>query len=279
MPTIKKQVARKKVTRRKKTNGSLLSKVTDIEFDSEGLKVALYGRSGTGKTTFWSTFPKPILAVVCSGGKRSGELRSVQNIKGIKKYNLGDTSEIIPLTKELEDCEYKTIVLDHATYLADLTLKEILGLDDIPTQKTWGIATQQVWGQVGVKMKEFLRSFLDLPQHVVIVAQEREFNTDNESELIAPYVGAALSPSVVGWLNPACDYIFQTFLRRGTEEKKTKIAGKVRTRKVQGGIEYCLRTGPDDVYTTKFRVPKGHQLPEVVVDPSYDKIVDILKGE
>jgi hypothetical protein len=128
-------------------------------------------------------------------------------------------------------------------------------------------------------MKEYLRSFLDLSANVVIVTQEREFNTEQDNELLMPFIGPALTPSVTGWLNPASDYIFQTFIRNETLEKKIKIGGKTKTRQVQGkGVEYCLRTAPGSIYTTKFRVTKGHKLPDVIVDPDYAKVLKVIKG-
>ena len=278
MPTVRKQSA--KPTKKKVEKRSLLSQAKDIEFEDEGLKIALYGRSGTGKTTFWSSFPKPILAIICSGGKRSGELRSVQNIKGIKQIQIEESSQILELAEELEDSPYKTVVLDHGTHLQDLTLKSVLGIDEIPVQKTWGLASQQQYGQVTLMMKEYFRSLFDLQKHVVIVTQEREFNTDNESDLIAPSVGVALSPSLAGWLHSSADYVMETFIRRERVIKKIKIGGKIKEKETVGkGVEYCIRTGPDDVYTTKFRVPKGSLLPDVVSDPSFDKIVSIINGK
>lgn len=276
MPVVKKQSPTKKAV---KKSSSLLSQAKEVEFEDEGLKIALYGRSGSGKTTLWSSFPKPILAIICSGGKRSGELRSVQNVKGIKQFQVSETEQILQLTQELQDSEFKTVVLDHATHLQDLTLKEVLGLEEVPVQKSWGIATQQQYGQVGIMMKEYLRSLLELQTHVVIVTQEREFGTEGDSELIAPTVGAALSPSIAGWLHSSADYILETFIRRQRIVKEVKIGGKIKQKEVAGkGVEYCIRTGPDEVYTTKFRVPKGHHLPDVIVDPSYDKIMNVIQG-
>jgi hypothetical protein len=55
--------------------------------------------------------------------------------------------------------------------------------------------------------------------------------------------------------------------------KTTQI--RVKTREV----EYCLRTGPHPVYCTKFRLPKGNPLPESIVDPDYDKIMTIIRGQ
>lgn len=279
MPVIKKQSMAKSV---KKTD-SVIDRIGPIGFEgNEGIKINLYGRSGTGKTTLWATFPKPILAIICSGGKKSGELRSINTAeyrKTIKQVVIEKTDEIRELC-DYQDREEKfaTVVLDHATGLQDITLKEILGLDELPAQGSWGMAKQQDWGQCALQMKEMLRALLSLSSNVVIVAQEREFNNDTESELLMPFVGSALTPSVTGWLNPACDYICQTFIRQRTTVKSTKIGEKVikTVEAIKGKVDYCLRTAPDSVFTTKFRMPRGTELPECIVDPNFDKIMELI---
>lgn len=287
MPRVKKVVTRKKSPKKKgvmKKKG-VLDRIAPIGFDeSEGLKINLYGASATGKTTLWSTFPKPILAVVCSGGMKPGELKSIntkENRKTIKQVVLEDPEEIYELIEhQKETGEFATIVLDHASGYQDLCLRDILDLPEIPAKMTWGVATQQTWGQVGVKVTTAFRALLGLDCNVVIVAQERAFNTDSEaSELLIPYVASALIPSVTGWLNPACDCICQTFIRGKTETVTTKV-GKKSVKKFRRvpGVDYCLRTAPDPVYTSKFRVPKGTPLPEEIVDPSYDKIIRLING-
>jgi hypothetical protein len=240
---------------------SVLDRIRPIAFDeSDGIRMMVYGRSGTGKTTLWSTFPKPILAIIASGSSQPGELRSV------------DTPELRKVIS--------TVVLDHVTGLQDMVLKEVLGLDEIPIQKSWGLATQQQYGTCILRCKELLSALLSVRANVVLVAQEKDFNTDSESDLIAPAVGAALTPSLCGWVNSVCDYIVNTFLRQHEEVKEKNVNGKttqvrVKTRKV----EYCLRTGPHPVYCTKFRLPKGNPLPESIVDPDYDKIMTIIRGQ
>jgi len=260
----------------------VLGKIKPIGFDNDdGIKMNLYGRSGTGKTTLWATFPKPILAIVCSGGNKPGELRSIDTPeyrKTVEQLQIASSTEISEIVDyQSEEGKYATIVLDHASGLQDLILKEILGIDELPAQLGWGVAKQQDWGQCALKMKENLRALLSLSCNVIVVAQEREFNTDNENELIMPFVASALTPSVVGWLNPACDYLCQTFIQQKTKEVKTKIGKKtVISRKNVKGVDYCLRTAPHDVFTTKFRLPKGLELPEFIVDPSYDKIMALI---
>ena len=280
MPVVNK--VKKSVTKSK--SGSVMDRIQPIGFDAdEGISINLYGRSGTGKTTLWGSFPKPILAIIASGGKNPGELRSLdtpENRKSIFQVVLKNSREIIEITEALaEGSKYKTIVIDHVSGLQDRVLAEILDLDEIPAQKSWGLASQQQYGQCTLQCKELLRKILDLKMHRVLVAQERDFNTEGDSDLLLPYVASALSPSLVGWLNPACDYICNTFIRPKMVEVEAKIGGK--TKKIQkqtDQVEYCLRTGADSVYTTKFRQPKGKQLPKVIVDPTFDKLFKLING-
>lgn len=276
MPKIDRQQAKA----RPKRQGAL-SRISQINFDDEGLKMNFYGRSGTGKTTLWGTWPGKILAMVCSGG---GELRSIntaENRKRIEQLVIESSQDVADVIRhQAETAEYDALVLDHATSLQDMVLAEILGIEELPAQKGWGMASQQQYGQCTLQMKTLLRKLLELKGHVIIVAQEREFNTDDSKDCLVPYVASALSPSLVGWLNPACDYICETFIREQVAESSARVGDKtIKTVKKTGKIEFCLRTAPDPTFTTKFRLPKGAILPEVIVDPSYDKIMAVIRGE
>lgn len=285
MPEIKKQTPRKKKTVKKHSvSGANSTRRTEYASawpdDDDGISINLYGRSKTGKTTLWATFPGPILAIICSGGKRPGEMRSIDTPEYRKKINpvILRRTDQLPEFLEMSN-DYQTVVIDHVSSLQDHTLKEVLGLEELPAQKSWGMATQQQYGTCSLRMKEMLRSVLDLSCYRVIVAQERDFNTDTEGDLLMPFVASALTPSVVGWLNPAVDYICQTFIRGKTEEKKIKIGKRTTLQRNRiPGVEYCLRVGPHDVFTTGFRVTKGTELPEFIVDPTFDKINALIQG-
>lgn len=260
----------------------VLSRIEPIDDGNVGIKLLIYGRSGTGKTTFWASFPGKILVLLCSGAIKSGELRSIntpENRKRVSRVNIESSRDIFEVAEGVSALGVDTVVLDHATGMQDLVLKEILGLDEMPTQKSWGLASQQQYGQCALQCKELFRALLNLPCNVVIVAQEREFNNEAGSELLMPYVGAALTPSLVGWLNPACDFICQTFVRPRKVTTNIKVGKElVPTEQRAEGVDYCLRVGPHDVYTTKFRIPKGCKLPEVVVDPTYQKLIGLFGG-
>ena len=90
----------------------------------DGIKINIYGRSGTGKTTLWATFPKPILCLVCSGGKRPGELKSIDTPENRKLITPKIVTRIDDIREELDGAsEFATVVLDHASWLQDLALK------------------------------------------------------------------------------------------------------------------------------------------------------------
>lgn len=244
------------------------------------IRMLLYGRSGTGKTTLWATFPGPILALICSGGNKPGELRSINTPEYRKKIKPVAVQSTDDFRQRLEESSnFATVVLDHASGYADVVLKEILGLSELPAQKGWGLASQQQYGQQSLQCKESFRALLNLSANVVIVAQERVFGDDNSSDAIKPTVGAALTPSVTGWLNPACDFVVQTYIRPRYTTKTVTIGGQKMTEKVKTEKkEYCLRTEPHETFMTKFRIPRGMELPECIVDPSYDKIMALING-
>lgn len=265
---------------------TLTSKSEESAWDlvSDSVRILVYGTSGSGKTTLASTFPEPILWLICSGGNKPGELKSIDTPENRKRI----TPRIIKSTDQLkgylaDSDRYATKVLDHASGLSDLILKEILKLDELPAQLSWGLASQQQYGQLALQCKEYFRALLNLPGNIVILAQERTFGGKEDgmsSDIIQPTIGASLTPSVTGWLNPACDYVVQTFKRPRMVTKTSKIGGKDVASTVRGkGVDYCLRCEPHDVYMTKFRIPKGLPLPDVIVDPSYQKIQEAIRGE
>lgn len=272
----------------KKIKKSVIDRIKPIEFTDNHISICLYGKSGTGKTTLWSTFPKPILALVCSGSVKTGELKSIseKDAKYIKNVVIEESSEVIEVCDHLRTSkEYKTLVLDHATGLQDLIIKELLGLEDIPTTKTYGLVSQQQYAQCSIQMKELLRSILSSNTNTVVIAQERDFKREEDTNnFVAPTIGVNLLPQLAIWLNSSVDYICNTFIRQKVSIKTVTLGeGKNKTTKTiekeTDEVEFCLRTYPDSIYITKFRVPKEYKKPKYLVDPNFDKIKNIIEGK
>lgn len=279
------KVTRQTATEAPANSVDVLQRIKPIGFGlSEGINIMLYGRSGTGKTTLWSTFPKPILALVCSGGVRPGEVRSIDDAENRKVIDSVPIFHSQEAHKVLENFhllprQYKTIVIDHGTGVQDMILKEVLGLAELPLQKSWGLATQEQYGICVAQSKEVFYRALSINCNTVIVAQQREFKGKGDPEMVIPHVGAGLMPTLADWLNQSVDYIGQTFIRQKEETIKTDIGGEIiETVQKTRGVDYCLRTGAHELYHTKFRKHKKIALPEMIEDPSYEKIIKIIRG-
>src|SRR5690606_7836569 len=83
-------------------------------------------------------------------------------------------------------------------------------------------------------------------------------------------VGPRLMPSVAAILNASVKVIGHTFIREVVKRNLDSIDRKT---------YFCLRLGPHPYYITKIRKPKDTKCPEYIVDPSYDKIIDIMRGK
>lgn len=246
-----------------------------------------YGQSKTGKTRLFSTFPKPAILIGTEDGTGS-----IADSKDVDFVKINSSEEFGEVTTWLRTSKYASAGLDTGGGLQDIILKEVLDLDDVPVQRTYGMGTgkfkdgRQMWGVVGMQFKERVVKFLKLAEdgimHIMIIAHERNFNDEEKQhELMTPTVGAALTPSVTNWLNGASEYICQTFKREQTVQTVLKVAGKeVPQTKKTGKAEYCLRIGQHPIYLTGFRVKRSvGDLPDYIVDPDFDKIQRVINGE
>lgn len=279
MPKVVKQSAkpkRRKVVRRRKA-GSIVDQIQPVsEWEGLGIKINVYGRNGTGKTTIGCTFPKKLLLVGFEDGTKS-----VRRVKGVDFVRVSKLDELAELA-EHAGRNYKTLVMDTVTSLQDLVLTEILGLDKIPVQSSWGSVSREQYRQRSEQTREFMRLFLDLPINVVALAQEKDHTNKEEAtgdgEVLAPFIASNLGATTCGWLHDACDYICQTFIREQTRIKVVKIRKKrVNRRVLTGKTEFCLRTMVHPIYAGKFRVDRATEMPDAIVDPSFEKINELIE--
>ncbi len=278
MPVVSKQVS-SPPKRKPAVTGDIISRIRPIAeaIPEKGIKVAVFGKSGTGKTTFAASFPKPILIAICSG---AGETISLGKMPGVEGVVVNEADEMDVLLKHYTDSgKYKTFILDHGSGFQDLVLKKVLGLAQVPAQLSWGVAKQEEWGFVAAGVKEYFRKMLQLPGDTVILCQERSSNENSTSEILLPSVNCALTPSVTGWLGPAVDYLAQTFIRMGTEIQTSNVAGQqVEMAVPSNKVEFCLRIGPHPIFATKFRKPKHKAIPDVLVNADYAQFVKLING-
>lgn len=244
----------------------------DLEDLQENHVALFYGKSGRGKTEVASTFPSPILFIDINNEKGLKTLRGKRGIK-VAKANTWEKFQDLFWALREGDGGFKTIVLDQISGLQDMALTEIRRKRK---KKSGELFTRKNWGELSGELKEWLQNFRSLSDeyNVVFIAHERAFGGEGEDEEdeIDPNVGARVMPSVGDYVAGACDIIGQCFIR-STKERNEQG-------KIERSVQYCMRVGPHPVYLTKIRRPAADgPLPEIIINPSYQKLVAIENGE
>lgn len=232
------------------------------------LAMLAYGRSGTGKTTFASTFPKPLLLV----DVRERGTDSISNVDGVDVVRVDKWEQFEELYWYLtngESVPYRSVVIDHVTALQEIAL------DKVRRDEGKDHMSQRLFGMASGLLKTWFMNYRDLIDsgiHVVFLAHDRvsKGEEDEGDDRIDPNIGAALMPSVATFLNGLVKIIGNTFIREAyTIQNKRRVVS----------VEYAMRIGPHAYYTTKVRSPVGVESPAVVVDPTYDKLVAVMRGK
>lgn len=273
------KVTRQSAAPKKKASSSVLDRLTDISEVEPHFKLLLYGSSGSGKTTLAGTFPKDLLHIVCSSIGME-EALSIQNQTGITVVELQHSSELTDLVEwQRSEQKFKTVVLDHATGLEELILKEILGLEEIPVQKSWGMAKREDYATRGLQLRLRLKELLNLDCNVVVNVQEKIIEPEDESTLgLAPTVMGALSDKNIKWLNSACSFCYQMYTTPRMEVQQIKVGEEyIEQETPTNEVEYRLRMKAHPIYYARTRTPR-RDMPDSILNPTYDKIRAVIDG-
>lgn len=251
---------------------SILDRVQKVKELPSIVTATFYGPAGTGKTALAATFPKPLLLLDI--GEKGTD--TVSDVDGVDVLRIRSWSDIEDIYWELQSgrAKYATVVIDAVHSMQDLAItkaKELNAKDD--DEQT----SKRDFGTAAGLMKTWLFNYRDLEEanlNVVFLVHDRvsKEEGDEDDNRIAPTVGPRLMPSVASPLTGAVKVVGFTFIRQQTEKSK-RIGVKSKTT-----TEYCLRIGPHAYYTTKVRKPKTRSLPDFIIDPSFDKIVKVMKG-
>lgn len=266
------------------TRATKKRKASPIIYDVADFEAAetllIYGRSGTGKTTFAASFPKPALLI----NIKDDGLGSVKKVQGLKVTDVGSYAEFEEVYDMLADTKhnFKTVIVDTITQLQNIIVQEKLngGKKGRTKAVDFGSLSRGEWGDIAGLMKNILMDYRNLAEeqgmNVVFLAQSRVFNGDSEDavEGIDPEVGPAVSPSVSSAVCAAVNIVANTFIRETFITKEVK--GKKRKTK---RMDYCLGLGPSASYVRKVRKDKELDIPDHLVDPTYEALIETLSGE
>lgn len=274
--------------------GSILAEAVDLD-DVEDLylKVGIYGENRVGKTTLLAQFPKPLL-VVSFEPAQAGGVQSIYGTPGIKVLRLREYIKAEKLARELEkNCPFKTIGIEGATSLQDVILKNLMNWKKEPVQLGWGTVSEGVYRERSEITREILRSFLDLPTHTVVTAKEKDHSKKEEGTRVSKmmrkadsesFFAAELGGGTASWMYDAFDYIGRLCVDKQTKnvKRKTKYKGEV-TETVEevytGKMVRRLYITKNDNYMAGFRSSKPERVPDYIEEPTFEKMMDVIRGE
>lgn len=178
-------------------------KIVTFQAQNHFIKALIFGRPGSGKTTFASTAPSPIFLSAEAG------LLSIAHKK--------PHAIIISTLKDLQDAYhylntekhgYKTVVIDSITEINEIVKAEI-------EQKNNRGISKNDWGEVLSKLKKIIRDFRDLPMHCIFLAQESIEKDDDTIVRIYPSLNGKAATEILA----ACDVVGYLEIDRTLSER------------------------------------------------------------
>lgn len=261
-----------KGSKRQRAIKDIESRIVPLGKSSPYVKLAFYGLNGRGKTTAAVDAPNPIVLDCNEEGTES-----VRHYEGdyISIKTWADFVYAYWFLKEGKH-KYETAVVDTVTMLQNICTKHVLkdGADRDPVRDPKSMS-QRDWGKLAEFMNPEVLNIRNLPMHVVFVAQERQF--DNEQEETFERV-PDLSPKIRANMTASVGVVGHFTMREFQRGKGKKQV-----------TEYhpVMLTGTHDIYTScksRLRGPDGKPiLPRHMIDPSVNKILrlreEAVKGK
>lgn len=185
------------------------------------VRCTIYGGSWVGKTVFGGTAPKPIFA-----SSEKWLLSIVSTLGYYPDYvNIESIKDLQELYKHLKKTNtYQTLVLDSLTEINEI-IKE--GIEN----RTGKQLTRNERWELSRKIKDIIRSFKDLPMHVIVICQEKHnVNDEGVTESIYPMLNGknateiAYMMDIVGYM-----YIDKDGERHITTAPNQKLLSKDRS--------------------------------------------------
>lgn len=154
------------------------------------IKAVVYGASGSGKTFFAATAPKPIFAAA-----EAGLLSTTSSKKPVKFVEIKSVPDLKDLLRYLqsEDHGFETVVIDSISEINEIIKEGI--------EKKKGRMQIQDWGDLARIIKGILRGFRDLPMHTIFIAQELVEKDDQKIQKITPMLNGKAATEIAYFMD------------------------------------------------------------------------------
>lgn len=153
------------------------------------VKALVYGKPGTGKTSFAATAPKPLFLSAEWG------LLSIAKLKPdyveIKSFH--DLKEALVYLRTQKH-DYETVIIDSITEVNEIIKAEI-------TARTGRAIQKNDWVEVQEKIKQIIRGFRDLNMHCLFLALETIEKDEERMISINPALNGKAATDIAGFMD------------------------------------------------------------------------------
>lgn len=241
----------------------ILSEAVDISKLGQRNLWVLWGKSGSGKTHFVSTLPKPLLYIQIGDDGSN----TIADVEGIKAIRAGTVDRLKQIGEELKsDKNYASVAVDTFSLITNVWI------DANATQKKKKM-TQQMWGDLKVATEELIKVFHEVAEtHVVaLTCHEANDTIEGMDDEVIPDFGPSVSKGARIYIQGMANYgihftkINKTIIDKATGEEKDVV-------------RYAAHLGANPYYWTKFQIDDSIKIPKVMINPTYGKITNLIKG-
>lgn len=240
----------------------ILDTAVDIKKLGQRNLWVIWGKSNSGKTWLISTFPKPLLYLQIGDDGAN----TIANVNGIDAIPIKSIQDLKTVAEEaLKDKKYKTIAVDTFSFIVnEWTDEKII--------KKGKRMTQQSWGDLKIEQEELIKAMHKLAKkHIVVLScHESTDSIEGMEDEITPDVRPSVSKGARTYLEGMANYGIHT-----TKISKEVTKGNT-TKEV---VKYAAHLGPNPYYWTKLQIDPSIKVPDRIINPTYDKIMQIINGE
>jgi len=232
----------------------------DVTVNTEWLKVMSVGKSGSGKSSFASSFPTPGFIfdfgkeIISYRGKDFNYEQYELTSRGWGKFE----QDFIQVKKDVAEDKYQTIVVDNLSAMTDLCMEKALQLDP-KRSATNGPLWQVHYSMVKNLMEGKLRQMLNLECNLIFIAHLDPIVDDNGSVIgVEPSLTGKLSGDVPAYF----DEVYYHF-----------------TRRVENETKFYIQTVPIGMNNGRSRASGKERLLPDIIENDYAEVMSYLSGD
>lgn len=234
--------------------------------------VVVYGKSNTGKTTLAATFPKPLLYVKI----KDDGVNSISDIEGIESIEAKTVNDIFVISKECKDADkYNTVLFDTFSFITEMWKEEQLSIKESVKGNKLSVErmSQPVWGDLQTVTNAIINNLARASANRWIIV------TGHQTVEVLDGLEDELTPDGRISINKGSRNHLEGLANLGLHTTRIKKESTTADGSTLMKVKYAVDIGPNVTYWTKVQTNKNVKIPKRIINPTFDKIMEVLGGK